>query len=617
MLASAGSFPVAKDKDVLAAAQPETGIVLTGMLFGLMVLAAVVGGAVAHALRAPRVVGYLLGGALLKVVIGLLSPEAGSLTAPATVGPLNAVVDLALCLILFSIGAVFESKHVRSVRAFIAPLALAEAGITIVVVFVGVLGATLLTRALASQDVPLATAFALSLLLACGAIATAPAATLFVLREYDAKGPVSDAMLSLVGINNIVCIVLFQISFVVMAATGVLGEGHTALGGLSIWEELAVNLLGSAALGLLVAIVVSVVHARLRPVETFLVLAGISLGVAGLEDWLVAVHGVSHSTLLTMIVAGAFFTNIAIDAEKLESVITSHARPIFIGFFAIAGFKLHLDDLANIGLIGAAYVTFRTIGKVAGIAIGVRWTGMQHELRTTMGAGMLCQAAVVIGLAHFIDINWLDDWAATRFVTVILGSVALFELVGPLLTKLVVASAGEVKAVTLLRRADASTSSVAAAIRITLGALFKPAGERVRRPDDGDLRVRHVMRTSVKTLPASSTFDEVLRFIERSRDSDFPVVDDHNQLVGLIRFHDIRKIIYNPHLRDLVTAADLVGAESFHVTPVTPLDEALVLFRSSLASALPVVESEHALRVIGAVDQRDVLRAMHRTKDDD
>lgn len=598
-----------------AASQPDPGIVLTGLLFGLMVLCAVIGGSVAHALRAPRVVGYLLGGAALKLTIGVLGPPEATLLSAPTVGPLNALVDLALCLILFSIGGVFETKHMRGVRGFVGRLAVAEAGITLVVVFCGVLGATLLTRSIIAEPVPLGTAIALAVLLACGAIATAPAATLFVLREYDAKGPVSDTMLSLVGINNIVCITLFQIAFVVMAATGMLGAGRTALSGLSIWEELAVNIGGSTVLGLLVAVLIAIVHARLRPLETFLVLIGVSLGVAGLEDWLVEIHGVSHNSLMTMIVAGAFFTNIAIDAEKLENVITTHARPIFIGFFAIAGFKLHLEDLANIGIIGAAYVLFRTVGKVAGLAIGVRWAKMTDDLRTSMGAGMLCQAAVVIGLAHFIHINWLDDWGSTRFVTVILGSVALFELLGPLLTKHVVASAGEVKAVTLLRRGDGSTSSVAAAIRITLGALFKPAGDRVLKPAD-DIRVRHVMRTNVKTLPAGSTFDEVLRFIERSRDSDFPVVDDHNQLVGLIRFHEIRKIIYNPHLRDLVTAADLVGAESFFVTPETPLDEVLVLFRSSLASALPVVESAEAPRVIGAVDQRDVLRAMHRSDED-
>ena len=91
-------------------------------------------------------------------------------------------------------------------------------------VFAGVLGATMLTRSLMGADVrpPVMTAFAFALLLACGSIATAPAATLFVLREYDAKGPVTDTMLSLVGINNIICIVLFQISFVVLAASGAL-----------------------------------------------------------------------------------------------------------------------------------------------------------------------------------------------------------------------------------------------------------------------------------------------------------------------------------------------------------------------------------------------------------
>jgi CBS domain-containing protein len=619
MLGPPCRFARAKEpQDVLAAAQQDVPLVLTGFLFGILVLVAIAGGSVAHALRAPRVIGYLAGGAIAKIAYDLVhaipdGPLATFDLAP-TERPLSAVVDLALGLILFSIGAVFEAKHFRSVSRFIGKLALAEAATTMLLVFLGVLGAVFVVRGFIPDDVrpSVGVAIGFSILLACGGIATAPAATLFVLREYDAKGPVTDAILSLTGINNVVCIALFQIAFVVMAASGMLGEGATALSGLTIWEELIVNLGGSLALGIAIGVIMGIVHARLRPAETYLVLVGIVLALAGLEDLLLASFAISHNVLLTSLFAGAFFANIAIAPEKLETFIFSVGRPIFIGFFAIAGFRLHIDDLPAMGLVGIAYVVFRTVGKVVGVALGVRWTGLRAELRENMGAAMLCQAAVVIGLAQFVRNTWTDPWASRNFSTVILGSVVLFELIGPLLTKLVVSRAGEVKAVTLLRRADGATSSIGSAVRITLGALLRPiAGRPSDALADEDLRVRHVMRTNVKTLSASAGFDEVLHFIERSRDSDFPVVDDHNTLVGLIRFHEIRKIIYNPALRDLVTAADLVGADPPMVTADTPLDDILALYRTTLTSALPVVESLDTPRVIGAVDQRDVLRAMH------
>lgn len=595
--------------------------VSAGLLFGLLILAAVMGGRMAHALKAPRVVGYLACGAVLKIAIlaglGISAEQYKSHALARAERPLDAIVSLALGLILFTIGSVFEVRHLKVVRSYIGRLALGDSVVTFVFVFIAVLGAVLVTRSMLDDDtITVGVAVAFALLLASGSIATAPAATLFVLREYDSKGPVTDTVLSLVGINNLVCIVMFQISFVALVATGALET--VSLSGGAVWLELGISLLGSLVIGLVLGVVMAIAHARLlRTGDVVLVLIGLLLLLAGAAEWLTDKYGFADILLLSCLIAGAVFANVAIDADRLHDSVRSIGQPIFVGFFVIAGYRLHLGALPELGLIGVAYLGARGLGKVVGIWLGVRWAGPRRELRPYIGCAMLCQAAVIIGLARFVENNWNHPWASASFATTVFGSVALFEMIGPLLTKWVVVHAGEVKVATLLRRSTTSMST-ASALRLTLESLRRSLGLKPRGTitSDGPMLVRHIMRANIKTLPASAPFDEVLHFVEHSRFNDFPVVNDRGELVGVIHFADIRQVIYDPDLSDLVTAADLVAVDTRAVPAEMPIESVLTVFRSGSATSLPVYESDDARLVIGIVEQRDVLRALHRTRTD-
>ena len=189
----------------------------------------------------------------------------------------------------------------------------------------------------------------------------------------------------------------------------------------------------------------------------------------------------------------------------------------------------------------------------------------------------------------------------------------LFVLAGPVLTKWVAVRAGEVKAVTLLRRTGATESGGASMLRLTWDGLRRMFGLTPAPGASGaELCVRHVMRSNVKCLHADDMLDEVLHFVERSRYNHFPVTNDDGDLVGVIHFADIREMLYDPLMRDLVTAVDLASPNPRRVPVDMPLTEALTIFREADVGSIPVVDRADSRRVVGIVEQRDLLRALHR-----
>jgi len=588
-----------------------------GLLLGLMLVAGLVGGYVARMARVPRVVGYLVAGLALKGVVVWLAGQrigmAEAATAAAVVADgLRPVTYLALGMILFNIGGVFESRHLRAVGGRVLRISLAEAGLTAALVLVGVAVAGFAVLRAPAYEVA-----AFALLLSVAAVATAPAATLLVLREYQAKGPMTDSTLTLVGLNNVLSIVLFHVFFVVLAASGVVAAPELA--GRGVWIDLLMTTVGSVLLGCVVGLVISLLHGALAVSETLLVFLAVMIGLGAGRDWLAdpAHLDFSYNFLLTCLVAGAVFSNLAVDPERLGQLLATIGVPIFAAFFVLAGYNLHLAQVVGLGPVGLAYVVFRVLGKLIGGRIGSRWVAQPSNIHQTIGLGLLCQAGVAIGLAEFLRDHWMSPLAG-QFYTIILGSVVLFELVGPVALKWTSLRSGEVQAVTLLRRARPAWAEGFSSSRLVLGSMarmFRPrrrAGPTTAKP----LRVKDIMRTNVRFLRPDAGLDDVLHFVEASRFNHFPVVGDGNQLLGVIDFEDIRDIIYDPLLSDLVTAMDLAKPDSAVVGENVALTELLELFRKHNLGCMPVVAEPGRLRVVGLVEQRDLLRALHLSRDE-
>ncbi len=584
-----------------------------GLLFGLMLASAIVGGYTARLVHVPRVVGFLVAGvalrAALQAFLGASENPAADHALEAASGTLRPIKDLALGLILFTIGGVFERRQLRAIGARVLRIGTVEVGLVAFFVFVGCAVFVVIARSAHGYVENLI----LALLLGVAAIATAPAATLFVLQEYEAKGPITNTVLGVTGLNNVVCIVVFHSVFLILASFGVI----QTTGSLAehLWLALALTTVGSIALGVLAGTVLSIIHAKLPIAETLLVFFALFIILGAVEPWMWQHVGLSYSFLLTALAMGAVFSNVAIDSQKLEATLRTVGTPIFAGFFVMAGYGLHIGDLRQRGWPGGVYILCRCLGKAMGCRIGVRWARGPERADDRLGPALLCQAAVVIGLASFVERYWQSE-LASQFATVVLGSVVVFEFVGPLLLKRCVVQAGEVKAITLLRRGTVTTEG-ASIVRLTLQSLLRLFGvhDRAVVSDRDRLRVEHIMRTNVQFILASDPFDEVLHAMERSTYNHFPVVHEDGTFAGVIHFSDVRDVLYDPALTELITAYDLADPDSAVVPTDMTATELLDVFTNQNVGVLPVVDKTAGKDIVGMVEQRDLLRALHRPLD--
>jgi CBS domain-containing protein len=218
---------------------------------------------------------------------------------------------------------------------------------------------------------------------------------------------------------------------------------------------------------------------------------------------------------------------------------------------------------------------------------------------------------MAIGLAGTLASIWPEGGAMIQ--TVILGSVVIFELVGPLAVRHGLVQAGEVPILSVLRKrapqgAMEGLHSVAHHFRINLGL---PAGHNVANP--GDILVRHIMRHNVETINHGTNFQELLQVIAHSRYDRFPVVDDERNFVGMINYTDIRNLLFDPDLSDLLVAKDLASSAVHSIPPDTPLREALKTFQKKRnISYFPVVDPENPKKLLGILSQNDVLAAFRK-----
>lgn len=387
---------------------------------GAAILVGLLGGKIAHRFKIPRVTGYLL--------IGLIVGPYALRIIPAEVSEkLQFINDVALGLILFAIGNEFEFSHIQHVGLKkLLRLALYE----IVGVLVFVTGGFLLV----GYDV------VFSLLVGTAAVATAPAATLLVLREYHTRGPLTERLLALVAINNVFALVLFRVvNAMLLVQRG--GEPFAAF--LAPVYELVV----SGALGYLLGKIMTAWERHLDELsELLLVTIGVILLGTGLAQML------HLSPMLVAMAAGATVANssylhrlIYIEQRQLE-------QPIYIAFFVLAGTSLHLDILPQMGIAGIVYLVGRAAGKVGGIWLAGRRIKDVPQISKYLGMTMICQAGVAIGIAYEVQSRYPD--IGEILTTIVLSTVIVNETIGPYLVRLGLSLAGEVPSEKEIRNLD-------------------------------------------------------------------------------------------------------------------------------------------------------------------
>lgn len=401
-------------------------ILLTGLLFGKL----------ARVLKLPNVTGYLVGGVLLIVVFKLTNIY--QFFDKYKEG-LELIPTLALSFIAFSIGAEFEFSYLKVVGTKPIIIAIMEALGAVLFVLAGLLVLHLINPNIVSVPV--------ALMLSAIASATAPAATIMVIKQYKAKGEVTQNLLSVVAIDDAVALMLFGIMFAI-------SNTITSTTDVNIVWSIAKPLLEvitSLGIGFVAGFIITYLLKwftgrgnRLCVVLVFLLILSVSDVI--FTD-LIGVD-ISISTLLACMMAGAVFTNTN-DNEKVSLVMELLDRftpPLLIMFFVISGADLDLSSITKVGLIGVIYIIFRVIGKVGGAAIGAKVTRSSENVSKYLGWALVPQAGVAIGLS-LVAVKSLgaSDPHAAIIRTVVLCATLVYELVGPFMSKLALKKAGEIK----------------------------------------------------------------------------------------------------------------------------------------------------------------------------
>ncbi len=267
------------------------------------------------------------------------------------------------------------------------------------------------------------------LLLAAMATSTAPAAVVDVIDESGAKGPFSDTLLGMVAVDDAWGLILFS---VVLAAAEMLAGGT----GVSALTFGARELLGALGLGLATGLPMAFLTGRIRPGRPT---AAEALGFVFLNLGLALRFEVSF--LLSAVVMGVVVANVARHHEGPFHEIEGIEWPFLTLFFLLAGASLEVDSLLGVGLLGMAYVALRIVGRLAGGQAGARLAGAPKGWGLRMGGALLPQAGVALGMA-LVAVGHFPELADT-LLPVMIGATVIFELVGPVFTRMALRKAGE------------------------------------------------------------------------------------------------------------------------------------------------------------------------------
>ncbi|MFW6125060.1 MAG: cation:proton antiporter, partial [Pirellulales bacterium] len=376
---------------------PLGGATLT---LGLLLGAAILAGGLGQMLRLPKVTSYLLVGVLI-------GPSLFDWIPHQHLQQLEPLTKLAIALVLFNLGCHFPLARARRILRRSARLSIGEMGGTFVLVLLGLL--------VLGERVDAA------ILLGVLAIATAPATTILMLKETGSEGAVTEYASALVAINNLVCIVLFEVLFVAIHFLG--GKLDQSLG-FELWQ-LSVDLFGSTALGVVGGLAVGFFFGLVDDSRRLILLAALQIFLLGV----CLVAGLPY--LLTFLAMGVTVANCSYHTPHILAELDRLTGVLCVVFFVTHGAELDLHKLWEAGAIGAGYIGFRLAGKYLGTYAAARAGREEPAVRQWLGLTLLAQAGAAIALAAIAAER--DPQLGGHIQTVILGTVVVFELLGPIL----------------------------------------------------------------------------------------------------------------------------------------------------------------------------------------
>lgn len=343
--------------------------------------------------------------------------------------------QVALGFIAFAIGNEFRMSDIKSIGKQAFVIGVLQAVAATVLVDAALIGLHFL--------MPDVLSISNAIILGAIASATAPAATLMVVRQYKAKGPLTDLLLPIVALDDAVGLVIFSVSFGVARA---IEDGKISVISMIVNPliEVALSLLLGALMGWVFTACEKIFHSGSKRMSLSISFVLLTVAISMIKVHIGEIH-IGFSSLLVCMMLGTVFCNLCDFSADIMDRADKWTAPLFVMFFVLSGAELRLDILSDVWvlIIGATYIIARSIGKYVGTYFSAKLVKCDKNIQKYLGITLLPQAGVALGMSAIVISTWGNDGVLVR--NIILFSVLVYEIVGPMLTKIALTKAGDIK----------------------------------------------------------------------------------------------------------------------------------------------------------------------------
>lgn len=383
----------------------------------------------------PDVTSYLIAGVLVgPLALGGLIPGLG-FDSFDFVEEMGLICDVALGFIAFSIGSEFRGTALRQIGRQAAIIAVFQALSATALVDV----CLIVMHFLLGDKLPVSTCIILGAI----ATATAPAATMMVINQYKAKGPLTSILLPIVALDDAVGLIVFA------ASTGIakaLNSASISLVSILVNPllEIVLSIGLGAGLGWVFSLVEKYFNSRSKRLSLAVAFVFLCVAFSKLSFSLPGGVSIQFSSLLVCMMCGTIFCNLCDFSEEIMYRTERWTAPVYVLFFVLSGAELDLRVFADgaVVLVGLAYILARSAGKILGASVSARLTKCQPSICKYLGITLLPQAGVALGMSVSVAAEFGAEGGIIR--NIVLFSVLIYELVGPVLTKIALSAAGEI-----------------------------------------------------------------------------------------------------------------------------------------------------------------------------
>ena len=379
---------------------------------------------VAKRLGIPNVTAYLVAGLAVRYFMLLIKSDSFE--------GLEVITSVALGFIAFSIGSSFKLKHIRHIGKSVVVITIFQAVATVVLVDLALVVLHIFDQISLSE----------ALCLGAIATATAPAATLMIVRQYKARGIVTDTLLPVVAFDDAIGLIIFAISLAVAKVLAVPNAKLTVMDVLVMpLLEIILSLGFGSILGVILSYAAQIFKSRSNRISLCVMCVFAGVGLCSV------IPGLPLSDLLTCMAIGVIYANMNKESGQVFDTMDRWTAPLFLLFFIISGAELDLSIIPMVGVIGIVYLVSRSTGKYFGAYLGAKVVGADNNVKKYLGLTLLPQAGVAIGMAQKVanTPELVAAGFASKVVTVTLCATLVYELLGPIIAKWALVKAGEIK----------------------------------------------------------------------------------------------------------------------------------------------------------------------------